>query len=64
MEIIKDRKQDGWIDVHFDSSDEVYFMVAHGTAEHGHYGSRYMSLAPELAVDLAKKILAKFKDKK
>ena len=62
MKILKDKKQGSWLDVHFDTSDEVYLMVTHGKAEHGPFGSRYMALAPKLAIDLAKQILKKTKN--
>ena len=65
MKITKDMKQGGRVDVHFGTNDKAYLMVSHGTTEiddeYGHYGSRYMSLAPELAIDLAKEILKKAK---
>ena len=57
MKVKKDKKQGNWVDVYFDTTDKVYLGVSNGHAEHGVFGSRYMSLAPELAVKLANAIL-------
>jgi len=63
MKLIKDRKEKS-LGIHFDGDMGVYVGLTHGKAEWGEYGSSYISLSSEVAIELAKQILRKYKVKR
>ncbi len=63
MQVVKDRKHKT-LDIHFDCGDKIYAHVSHGVADEYQYGTTYVSLSSELAIDLANQILSKYKVKK
>jgi hypothetical protein len=63
MKVIKNGKANT-LDIHFDGEKGVYVGLTSGTAEWGRYGGTYISLSSEVAIELAKQILSKYKVKK